>query len=118
MAKFIPLYPLLLNRYANSSALLDIFSEGVSVHPKDLENVGSGPGLEFQRISKRCPAFAVEFAALGLRSIRSHWSAFTNLEAGGVEISPECDQMFRRVQKLIDDTPNSVSEIRQSLMDP
>jgi hypothetical protein len=108
----IPLYSSLLSKYANSSALLDIFLEGVSVALYDTEFV-IGPGSDFQRISKRCPAFAVEIAALGLRTVRNHWGPILRRQ---VEILPECDQMFRQVQKLIDDTPNGVPDIRNSLM--
>lgn len=102
----IPGYESLFATYVDSSALRNIFQEGVSPTKNDLENVGSGPGFDFQVLSKRCPAFAVEFTALGARKIRSHWSSINNRQ---VDIRPECDEMFLQVQTLIDKVTNGDS---------
>jgi hypothetical protein len=45
------------------------------------------------------PAFAVEFAAVGLRNIRKHWGPINNRAA---LICPEADRMFLRVQQAVD----------------
>ena len=87
---------------ANPNGFVDIFEEGVQVSAADLENFGSGDGEEFQRLSKACPAFAVEFAAVGLRHIRKHWGPINRKEA---EIRPECDTMLREVQAAVDGAP-------------
>ncbi|MFO1430569.1 MAG: SH3 domain-containing protein [Candidatus Competibacteraceae bacterium] len=94
------LLPQLFNDYrANPAGFLDVFKEGVTVKPQNLQNFGSGDGEEFQRLSKECPAFAAEFAAIGLRNIRKHWGPIIRHEA---ELRPEADRMFLRVQHAVD----------------
>jgi hypothetical protein len=114
----IPQYPSLATKYAGSKALLDIFQEGVDMRKGDSEVSGSGSVLEFQRLSKQCPAFAVEFAALGLRRIKSHWGPVSRRN---VEISPACDEMLRKVQALVDEMsksdPQGFEGIRSGIMD-
>ena len=95
-----PLLPKLFSQYsANPSGFVEIFEEGVHVKPSDLENFGTGDGKEFQRLSKASPAFAAEFAAVGLRNIRTHWGP---INARAAEIRHECDVMFTQVQAAVD----------------
>jgi hypothetical protein len=101
------LLPKLFEQYlSHPSGFVEIFKEGVSCTPKDLENFGDDhdenekKGKEFQRLSKACPAFAVEFAAVGLRNIRKHWGPINRHEA---EIRPEVDAMLLEVQKVVDE---------------
>ena len=95
-----PLLPTLFNQYlANPSGYIEIFREHITCKPADLENFGSGAGEEFQRLSKECPAFAAEFAAVGLRNLRKHWGPINRKEA---ELRPECDQMLLQVQNFVD----------------
>ncbi len=78
---------------------LNVFQEGVTARPADLRNWGTaGPGLDFQKLSKACPAFAAEFCAVGLRNIRAHWGPINNRAA---EIRPEANQMFERVEQIV-----------------
>jgi N-acetyl-anhydromuramyl-L-alanine amidase AmpD len=100
------LLPTLFAQYsANPSGFLDIFKEGVQCLAKDLENFGSGDGREFQRLSKECPAFAAEFAAVALRNIRTHWGPINRKKA---EVRPECDAMLRQIEACVD--ASSLSE--------
>lgn len=95
-----PLLPQLFAQYsANPSGFVEVFKEGVRCRRSDLENFGTGPGMEFQRLSKESPAFAAEFAAVGLRNIRKHWGPINSRAA---EIRAECDAMLRQVQDLVD----------------
>jgi hypothetical protein len=95
-----PLLPQLYQQYsANPLGFIDIFKEGVRCRPSDLDNFGSGTGIEFQRLSKDCPAFAAEFAAVGLRTFRKHWGPINRKE---VEIRPECDIMLLQIQNAVD----------------
>jgi len=95
-----PLLPRLFRDYrANPAGFLEVFKKGVTAKPKDLQNFGSGDGAEFQRLSKECPAFAAEFAAVGLRNIRTHWGTINGYH---VELRPEADRMFLRVQQAVD----------------
>ncbi len=82
-----------------ASGFAEIFAEGVTCKPREWESYGSGPGRDFQQLSKECPAFAAEFAALGLRHLRKHWGPVTRRE---VELHPECNTMLLKVQQVID----------------
>ncbi len=95
-----PLLPVLFHQYsANPAGFVDIFKQGVRCTDASLENYGDGDGREFQRLSKACPAFAVEFAAVGLRNIRKHWGPINRKEA---EVLPEADEMLMQVQNIVD----------------
>jgi hypothetical protein len=99
-----PLLPMLIAQYsANPSGFGDIFKQGVRCSASDLENFGSAEGKEFQRLSKACPAFAVEFAAVGLRHTRKHWGPINRKEA---EIRVEGVSMLCEVQATVDASPN------------
>jgi hypothetical protein len=96
--------PLLPKRFTSFMAkptpsYLDIFKEGVHAKDSDLENYGTGDGRDFQKLSKECPFFALEFAAIGLRNIRKHWGPINRHAA---EVKVEADEMFKEVQKLVD----------------
>jgi len=95
-----PLMTQLFQQYStNPSGFVEIFQEGVRCSEANLENFGAGDGREFQRLSKACPAFAAEFAAVGLRNIRKHWGP---INRKGAEIRPECDAMLMQVQSVVD----------------
>lgn len=76
-----------------------IFHEGVHCSESQLENYGHGLGREFQKLVKDKPAFAVEAAAIGLRHLRGHWGPINRKE---VELNPDADALFLRVQELVD----------------
>ena len=78
----------------------EIFSEGVRCTESNLENFGEGDGRDFQKLSKDCPYFAVQFAAIGLRNIRRHWGPINRRAA---EVKLDADAMFKEVQKLVDE---------------
>ena len=98
-----PLLPQIFAQYkANPSGFVEVFKEGVRCSPSSLQNFGSGDGKEFQRLSKECPAFAAEFAAVGLRHIRKHWGPISRKQA---QVRPECDALLSQVQAAIDASP-------------
>ena len=104
-----PLLPKLFTQYLERpSGFLEVFREGVRCSPAALENFGSGPGKDFQRLSKECPAFAAEFAAVGLRNNRKHWGPIVRKEA---EVRPECDAMLRQIQSVVDASSSICSEL-------
>jgi hypothetical protein len=96
----------LFDQYKGSTDFQDIFKEGVACGADSWKNWGSGAGVDFQALTKACPAFAVEYAALGLRKIRSHWGPIIHKTA---ELKPECDDLFKSVCKYIDD--NAITEV-------
>jgi hypothetical protein len=91
------LMPKLFADYAGHTDFLSIFKEGVRIRDRDLENFGSGDGLEFQRLTKNCPAFAVEFATVGLRNNRKHWGPINNRAA---EVKRKADAVYRQVAQM------------------
>jgi hypothetical protein len=95
---------------ANSSGFVDIFSDKITCKPSDWKNWGKAgeKGIEFQRLSKACPAFAAEFAAVGLRSARSHWGPINKRAA---KVHPNCDAMLIEVQKIVDADPAACSAL-------
>lgn len=95
-----PILPKLFQTYATDSrGFLEVFQEGVKCRSYDLENFGTGNGKIFQELSKKCPAFAVEFTAVALRNRRKHWGP---INRKNVELLPECDKLLLQVQKIID----------------
>ena len=84
---------------ANPSGFLDVFKEQVQCKPSDFENFGTGPGRDFQQLTKECPAFAAEFAAVGVRNIRKHWGPINRKEA---EIRPEANLLLTQVEQMVD----------------
>ena len=94
------------DQHRNLADFADIFSTGVKCSPASWKNWGTGDGADFQALTKACPAFAVEYAALALRKLRTHWGPINRKAA---EIRPECDDLFMQVASYIDD--NAITEI-------
>jgi hypothetical protein len=90
--------------YQGKNDFIDIFKEGAAAKnaadlAANLQNWGAGTGKDFQRLSKACPAFAVEYAAVLLRHDRQY-SGPINKKL--VELKKECDELFKGVQFLLD----------------
>ncbi|HEY1852375.1 MAG TPA: hypothetical protein VGG60_15240 [Candidatus Binataceae bacterium] len=96
----------LFDQYKGSTDFLDIFKEGVSCDSASLKNWGTGSGKDFQALTKSCPAFAVEYAALALRKDRSYSGAINKRT---VELKTECDDLFKSVSAFIDS--NGITEV-------
>lgn len=95
-----PLLPALFEEYSRSpTGFVDVFRKGVQCSAVDLQNFGDGAGRAFQKLSKSCPAFAAEFAAIGLRNIRRHWGPINRRTA---ELRIECDAMLQQVQDVVE----------------
>jgi len=97
-----------------SGGFLDVFKEGVKPTLDDSTNYGTRPGVEFQRFSKECPAFATELAAVGLRNKADHWGPVINHKA---EVRPECDAMLSQVENVVDRTPGICTALALVLRD-
>lgn len=78
------------------NCLLAVFQEGLGAH--STTSVGSGDGFVFQELEKKCPAFATEYAAAGLRVLRGHWGPINTKTA---EFRPECRAMFESIDESI-----------------
>jgi hypothetical protein len=91
----------------NPDGFVEVFKEGFTpCSLEDLKNHGTGDGKDFQKLSKESPAFAAEFTAIALRNKRDHWGPINNKH---VEIKPECNIMFLKVQQVLE--LNDIKEI-------
>jgi hypothetical protein len=77
---------------------LAAFEDGVSCDGDNWENYGSGDGADFQELTKICPAFAVESAAIGIRNLRKHWGPIGRME---VRLAPEARDLFEEIDKIL-----------------
>lgn len=105
-----PLLPPLFAQFAaNPAGFADIFREGCPpCRAKDLENFGTGPGRDFQKLSKESPGFAAEFAAVTLRNRRKHYGTIKKKAA---KVKPDCDAMLREVQDFVEASPDGVCPV-------
>jgi hypothetical protein len=99
-----PLLPALFAQFsANPSGFKDIFRERCPpCTARNLENFGSGPGRDFQQLSKDSPGFAAEFASVTLRNLRKHYGPINTKAA---QVKPDCDAMLLDVQNVVNATP-------------
>jgi hypothetical protein len=100
-----PLLPVLVTKFAaNPSGFKEIFREGCPpCRPRDLENFGTGPGRDFQQLSKESPGFAAEFAAVTLRNQRRHYGPINTRAA---QVKTQSDAMLREVQNFVVASPD------------
>jgi hypothetical protein len=98
------LLPELFRQFSRMPAgFKEIFQEGVRCKAADLANFGSGPGRDFQRLSKESPGFAVEFAGVALRNIRTHYGPINRKEA---QVVRECEDLLLEVQNAVEASPD------------
>jgi hypothetical protein len=99
-----PEFDNLMNEYSQSvnkaTCYLDAFDDDVSCSSSEWSCYGSGRGYDFQKLCKECPAFAVETHALTLRNLANHYGPIIRKE---VELMPEANEMFLRVQNYVDE---------------
>jgi hypothetical protein len=94
-----------------ATGFLDVFKERVRCSQADWKNWGdpSERGYRWQQLTKSCPAFAVEFAAVGLRTHRLTWGQAIRM--GHVEIVPDCDVMFKGVETVMNSVPGLCAQV-------
>ena len=88
-----------------SGCLLDVFKHGVSCHAGDAVNFGEGEGVNWQQLTKTCPAFATEYAAVLIRVHGGRTGEFGPLRNHAAEIQPVCDAMFKEIENLVRANP-------------
>ena len=97
----LPFHPLLRPLFESyvrkPSGLVEVFSEGVRSGTSP--DLGDGEIATFQRISKACPSFSVEYVALGIRvQCRDWWP----IKHHKTELNPDADVMLLEVQRAVD----------------
>jgi hypothetical protein len=108
-----------------SSCLLDVFKDDALSHctRKDAKNWESEhpkdrSGVYWQALTKRCPAFAAEYASVVVRKHGGAHGEFGPIKCYArtqppdiqrtcrkVQIYPVCDTMFKRIQSWLKDSP-------------
>lgn len=93
-----PALSMLFDQYkANTGAcLLNTFKEGI---PRVITRpvFGSGPGADYQRFTRDCPAFATEYVMVMLRINRRHFGPINRHEA---EYFQACNDMLKQVEAV------------------
>lgn len=84
------------------SCFRDVYAKNVTCSASEWKYWGSGEGVNFQKLSKECPAFATEYAAIMFRTQRSHYYPLN--QAGRPE---------KFVQKWIDPRKECVDLLKQ-----
>ncbi len=86
----------------NRGCQLGTYKQGARCGSTDAINWGEGEGVSFQRLSKECPAFGTEFAAITIRSLIHHYGPLKYKKA---EVRAECGQMLSQVEALVISNP-------------
>lgn len=87
---------------------LSLWKENVKRCDSKSPNLGTGPGVAFQDLSKVCPMFAAEYNMALIRNLRNHFGPLTRKEA---EIVPACGSLLDQVEKLVIDNPEACGSL-------
>lgn len=92
----------LFNKYMKdkSGCFYEVFKEGYSCSSSDLKNWGSGDGFQFQKLSKECPAFSAEYAAILTRKSGGTKGEYGPLRQKKAELNKDCDDMLQAIEKV------------------
>lgn len=94
-----------------SGCLLDVFKRNVTCRAHDAENFGEGEGRNWQQLTKTCPAFATEYAAVLMRVHGGRRGEFGPLRNRAAQLLPVCDAMLKQVQDLVRANPQMCSAL-------
>lgn len=72
---------------------------------------GTGPGADWQRLTKSCPGFAVDYGVVVLRKNGGPNGEFNPIRKGQAEVRPECDRMFKAVADFVQNNPAVCSSL-------
>jgi hypothetical protein len=90
-------------RKSERRCFLADWSKDVTCKDGNAKNWGVGAdGLLFQKLEKECPAFATEYAALGIRNLLPHWGPLKRKEA---QAHPKCHDMLAAVEAYVGQHP-------------
>jgi hypothetical protein len=121
--KFSSVLPDMFQRYSadQNGCLLPIFKGTIACKvvkshnpkcPTDTNEVaGTGPGADWQRLTRVCPAFATEYAAVVLRKHGGPKGEFNPIRKRQAELRPECDNMLQLIQTHVQQHPEVCSAL-------
>jgi hypothetical protein len=103
----------LFTKYTSSEkgCLLETFKEGAKCTTNDTINWGSGNGMIYQQLAKKCPSFAAEYSAVVLRTLGGTKGEFGPIRRKEVELIPECDSMLIQIQQVIKEQPELCKDL-------
>jgi hypothetical protein len=112
--RFDPTLPQMTAAYAADPrrCMATVFSQGVSCPAHDAETFGAGPGADWQKLTKACPAFATEYAAVVLRKHGGSKGEYGPIRNRKAEVRAECDTMLRQVEALVASQPGICAAVR------
>ncbi len=87
-------------RQGGRACELETFAKTVKCSAADARNWGEGIGHDWQVLTKACPAFATEYAAVVLRTSGGSRGEFGPIRNQKAEVAPQCDAMLAKVQEL------------------
>ncbi len=115
--RFSPVLPKLFQSYSadQSHCLLPVFQGSITCKivkshnskcPSATSDVaGTGPGADWQKLTKSCPAFATEYGAVVLRKHGGPQGEFNPIRKKQAELFPPCDDMLRQIQSFVEQHP-------------
>jgi len=85
----------------------------VTCSSSNLRNWGqpSEAGFQWQALTKDCPAFAVEYAAVLLRLNGGSKGEWGPIRKKAVEVIPECYSLFGQVQQYVTANPSVCAQL-------
>ncbi len=104
----------LYNVYDTSTAgcFRSDYEQGVTCNATSWMNWGTGAtGLRFQELSKGCPGFAAEYAAVMLRVAGGSTGHYGPLRRKEAELRLECDSLLQSIESLVASRPEVCSAL-------
>ena len=100
----------MFNKYQASQdgCYLETFKDTFTCSSSDWKNWGAptSDGYKWQKLTKECPAFATEYAAVLIRLTGGSKGEFGPLRKKAAEVVVACDDMLKAVQAQIDKDPD------------
>ena len=92
--------------------LLEVFRQNVQCTAWDAKTWGEGKGADWQKLTKACPAFATEYAAVVVRASGGAKGEFGPVRKRQVELQTACDAMLSQVQALTQSKPEMCAALK------
>lgn len=104
----------LFDAYSKKSkaCFIEAFSKDITCKAGNEKNWGTGTGMEWQKLTKECPAFATEYAAILMRVHAGNVGEFGPIKRKEVEIHLPCEQMLLAVQTLVQEDPTLCAKLK------
>jgi hypothetical protein len=114
--RFSPILNELFRNYSanQNDCLLGVFQEPICQIVKSQnpacpsvtsDVAGTGPGADWQKLTKQCPAFSTEYGAVVLRTHGGMKGEFNPIRKRQAELRPECDSMLQKAQTYVEQHP-------------